>query len=254
VLGILRSRSDVPSSHYLSRASWKDFHAEFMGALAFACAGSDAELRKAVVAATVAPGEQVSISPLSEALVACAAQSVEVDADARAVLVAAVASQDPALLAQAGRAAEALAGTSDATVQEALAGALRTIRVEGDAADDDDREREACDVRARLAWSLASVTTNRRQASTAVLAVLVETARGGAVCPDRLSGQRAVVYAVRALAALEAGTTTLRVLARSECATPLDAWPSGFEVREGPENTDAACWARAALAQVKNVR
>jgi hypothetical protein len=129
---------------------------------------------------------------------------------------------------------------------------LRTIRVDGHG--DDELVRDGCHTRTRLARSLASVTTNRRRASNAVLAVLAETARGGSVCTDELSGQRAAVYGVRGLAALEAGTKALRVLARTECATPLDSWPGSFEMADGPENNDVACWARAALAPVEKVR
>jgi hypothetical protein len=242
VLGILQTRSDRrPSPHLVSLAPSDPFRDEFDGARAFACASNDAELRAAVVSAAVLPGEQIATSAVIDPLVACVAEIAREDAGVRKTLVAEVAARKPAFQGQMERAALALGATSDKDAQEALADALRALPSEPD----------SCYLRAAVAWSLASITANRGQASKAVVAALAETAQGADTCPDALGGKWARVYAVRGLAAVgAAGAQSLRALARPECATPLPSWPKGFEHwREDTlGNEDVACWARAALA------
>jgi hypothetical protein len=243
VLGILRTRSDQgPSPHLVALAPSDPFLDEFDGARAFACTSHDEELRTAVVSAAVLPGEQVRLSEVIDPLVACVAEMARDDARVRLTLAAEVASRDAARREQRERAALALAWTSDAHAQETLADALRSTPFDVD----------NCYFRGAVAWSLASVTANRGQASKAVLAALAETARGADTCPDALGGKWARVYAVRGLAAAGAGGVPhLRAVAQPACATPLASWPPGFEQwREDTlGNTDAECWARAALAQ-----
>jgi len=243
VLGILRARSDEsPSPHLVSLAPSDPFLEEFLGAMAFACAGHDAELRAAVVSAAINPGEQVRLTKVVDPLVACVTAIVKEDAAAKAALVAEVAAKNPAHRDQMERAALGLGATSDKDAQEALADALRAFPWDAD----------NCSVQAAVAWSLARITANRGMASKPVVAALVETARGGDTCPDHVWGKWARVYAVRGLAAVgAAGTQTLRALAQPECETPVPSWPKGFEhwQEDTLGNEDTACWARAALAE-----
>jgi hypothetical protein len=183
------------------------------GATRVLCAArTDAELWLAAVEMLV---DAELVDAERDPLMRCA-QSVAKENEAiRAALVAAMARSDAGL----ENGAEALAKSDDADTQSKLAGAARSI---GDRAP---LPTNKCWRRAKIVWSLASITVDRRAAPADARQLLVDVARGDDVCPSELTGKAARVYAVAALAALD--DATLDDLA-AKCSGAAEKWSVPF--------------------------
>jgi hypothetical protein len=150
---------------------------------------------------------------------------------------------------EAPRAAQLLADTPEPDAQEAIAQVLAPLLDTASSASEGGPDVDA--LRSQLAWTLARITTLRRDASPLVVETLVHAATQSELPATRPS----IVYAIRALTmlqAIEAGNA-LRRAAAGTCAEPIAQWPTTFVDWPGADAETAthpiACWAQAALTE-----
>jgi hypothetical protein len=225
---------------------------ELRGALRYACAHpDDATLGREVAAALVRETTSASIwdLPTRTKVVACLGAFAKTEPAVRATLLTTLRTAAPRALEQRSFAAEGLASLAEEDVQRALVADLERIL------GDHPRFGE-CDLAAREAWSLASVTTLRRAAPVEVEGALIRFARSDASCLGGPTMEVVRAQAVRALAALasEGARVALDALAGG-CGGAPAKWPEAFENEwEVASKSDwsvapVACWAAAAKAR-----
>lgn len=248
-----RGLAHAAESPTVGGGSWDD--AELRGALRYACAHlEDTALGREVAAALVRENSSASIwdLPGRTKVVACLGAFAKSDPAVRATLLTTLRTAAPRALEQRSFAAEGLAqldseGAED--VQRALAADLERILRENP------RFGE-CDLAAREAWSLASVTTLRRSAPVEVEGALIRFARSDASCLGGPTMDIVRAQAVRGLAPLatDAARLALDALAPG-CSGAPAKWPEAFESEwEVASKSDwsvapVACWAAAAKAR-----
>jgi hypothetical protein len=230
--------------------AWSD--PELRGALRYACARpDDLPLGRELAGALVRESTSASIwdLPTRTKVVACLGAFASADPAVRATLLTTLRAASPRALEQRSFAAEGLASLGEDDVQRALVADLeRILRA-------NPRFGE-CDLAAREAWSLASVTTRRAAAPIEVEAALIRFARSDATCLGGPTMEIVRAQAVRALAALgsDAARAALDALAAG-CGGAPAKWPAAFENEwEVASKSDwsvapAACWAAAAKAR-----
>jgi hypothetical protein len=116
-------------------------------------------------------------------------------------------------------AAEALGSQADPSVELALAAALR-------ATDETPESAERCERAAKLSWALASSVVARHAAVDSTRALLQHDLLAAPACPKALTGKARRVYALAALAALDA--PAVKTLAAS-CAGSAVGTPVTFK-------------------------
>lgn len=172
-------------------------------------------------------------------LLRCMQNEARSNVDVRATLVAGT-KRTPE---EVGNAAEALAKTADVEVQRALAAALRALlEAPGD-------DKEACWARAKAAWSLASITVDRKDAPNEVRALFADVGRGVKPCEQRPIASFERVYAVAALAALRADAPLAELASKctgaaAALAVPFEHWNEAGQLELG--GTAIECFAKGA--------
>lgn len=197
---------------------------------------ADAELTRAFAEAYTRAPELVG-ETLDEIL-GCLRDIARDDAGVRTVLLAGLTGR----ASTASQIAVALDRSSDPEVQAALAAAL-TANLTLPAPD-----HEASLLREHLAWSLASITARRRDATAPARAALIALARSGE--GDEGSAKHARVYAVGALAALGPEEHAVLEELAKPCAEAAIPWalPAEPMAYGRIEARSVACFAKDARA------